>query len=150
MKKPETIGGILSYLSRAHQISLAKKLEPYHIGMGGFFVLMALYRNDGINQEMFARDLGYDKATIARAIRRLEEEGYVARERNPDDRRAYRIRLSGRGRSIEKTMRQVASEWDEMLVFGFVPHELSILRTFLHRMTENVVFADQGAGEDRT
>ncbi len=80
MEKNKSVGRIVSCIHRFTAINLHKKLEKYNIGPGQLHFLMILYRHEGINQECLAHELMIDKATSARAIKKLEEEGYVARK----------------------------------------------------------------------
>jgi DNA-binding MarR family transcriptional regulator len=135
---PEAIGGVISYLYRTTQVCLAKRLVPYNIGSGQFPFLMALYHSDGITQETLARERRFDKATITRAITRLEEEGYVRRVRDEDDRRAYRLFLTEKGRALEPAMRAIGAEWSRTMLAGFSEEERRAVMDLVLRMMENV------------
>ncbi|WP_322395982.1 MarR family transcriptional regulator, partial [Clostridium perfringens] len=52
------------------------------IGQGQFMYLLELYIEDGRNQEELAEVLKIDKGTTARAIKKLEENGFVRREKD--------------------------------------------------------------------
>lgn len=53
-----------------------------------------------------AKCLELDASTVSRHIRNLEENGYLSRTGDPDDRRATRIGLTDRGRAVlEESMR---------------------------------------------
>jgi DNA-binding MarR family transcriptional regulator len=52
---------------------------------------MVLYIKDGISQEILAKTLKVSKATSTRSIKSLEKEGYVYRQRDKNDLRAYRV-----------------------------------------------------------
>jgi DNA-binding MarR family transcriptional regulator len=134
----ESLGRIVSYLSRSTQAYLAKRLEPYGIGSGQFPVLMALYHADGVNQETLAREQRFDKATITRAVLVLEEKGYVRRVRDETDRRAYRLSLTEKGRAIEPAMRAISADWTKAMLTGFSKEERRQLMEFALRMMENV------------
>lgn len=49
-------------------------------------------------------------------VRQCEEAGLVVRERDPDDRRAFRISLSARGRAFGEVAGAVMAELDAELV----------------------------------
>jgi len=143
MLPPEVLGGLVSYLYRSAQTHKTKRLDTFNLGSGQFPFLMTLYYHDGINQETLARRGRFDKATITRAIARLEEAGYVRRERDPEDRRAYRIYLSEEGRKIEPAMRAIAAEWSEMMLAGFTGEERRQAFALLERMAGNVASATE-------
>lgn len=137
---PEALGGLVSYLYRSTQVYLAKQLIPYGIGSGQFPFLMTLYCRDGINQETLARDRRFDKATITRAVTRLEQAGYVRRVRDEGDRRSYRLFLTEKGRALEPEMREIAAAWSMMMLTGFSGEERRLLMALLERMMENATF----------
>lgn len=134
----EFIGKAISFLYRYEQIFMGKKLEPYGIGSGQFPFLMRLYNEDGINQESLSDYLKIDKGTTARAIVKLVDEGYVFRKRDEKDRRACRIFLSEKGKKLEPDMKKIASEWEEILFFGFDDNQRREITNTLGIMFENV------------
>ena len=77
-----------------------EELEVYRIGSGQYDFLMVLYHKDGISQENLARMLKVSKATSTRAIQNLEKEGYVYRQRDKDDLRAYKVYLTEKGKEM--------------------------------------------------
>ena len=92
--------------------------DPYNISYGQFPFLMALYREDGVNQETIAKRLLFNKATIARAIDKLERGGYVYRIQDEYDGRANRIFLTPKGMEIRPVLDQLAHEWNSILLSG--------------------------------
>src|SRR5665647_2994581 len=85
---------LISYSYRTIQKSFAKELSPYHIGWGHFAILMSLYENEGRSQDSLALSRGFDKTMIAKSVVRLEEEGFVHRVTDPDDKRVKRLYLT--------------------------------------------------------
>ncbi len=115
-----------------------KRLESHNIGSGQFSFLMRLYHDDGINQESLAHLLGVDKATSARAIKKLMKEGYVRRERDAVDKRAYKIFLTEKGRKLELTIKNISSELREIILSDFTGEEKHLIATLLKRMVHNI------------
>jgi len=70
----------LSIVYRLGQSFLDKELKLYNLGSGQGMFLAGLLHRDGISQEHLSALLCIDKGTTARAIKKLEEEGYVLRE----------------------------------------------------------------------
>jgi DNA-binding MarR family transcriptional regulator len=88
-----------------------------------------------------ARATGLTTASITGVIDRLEEAGYVSRERDPHDRRRVVVTLS-----LDQAMRNVASvflpimrDWRE-LATGYTDDELRLIVGFYARMEQ--VFRD--------
>lgn len=57
-----------------------------------------------------AAHAGLDHSTVSRHVKRLEDAGYLARAVDPEDRRAFRLELTGEGRSaLEAAIRARAA-----------------------------------------
>lgn len=132
------MGKFLSFLYRYNQIYLDKKLEPYRIGSGQFYLLMPIFKTNGMNQESLSRSIKVDKATVTRSLQKLVDEGYVFRQRDEEDRRSYHIFLTEKGRAAEPAMKKIAHEWEDILFSGFDPDRKNVIMNSLAEMTRNV------------
>jgi len=137
-EKFEFIGKYISFLYRYHQTYLDRELEPYNIGSGQFFILMPLYKKDGINQETISQIIRVDKATITRAITRLIDEGYVSRVRDEDDRRAYKVFLTKKGKGIKRDILAIAKRWDDIILANLDQDQHEAVRSTFCTMYDNV------------
>jgi DNA-binding MarR family transcriptional regulator len=117
---------------------VTKELEPYGIGSGQFPLMMRLLHCDGIKQEELASSLNYDRATIARSMNRLEEIGYITRERDPDDKRAYIICLTKKGTSMENVLMKISTRLNDVVLHGFTEDETVSFISMLMRAVENI------------
>ena len=100
---------LLSYSYRTIQKSFAKELAPYHIGWGHFAILMSLYEMEGRSQDSLALSRGFDKTMIAKSIVRLEEEGFVRRHTDKDDKRVKRLYLTEKSLTLRHEMEQIGT-----------------------------------------
>jgi DNA-binding MarR family transcriptional regulator len=133
------LGGLVSYLLRAQSAFFTQRLKFYNISYGQFPFLMALYREDGVNQETIAKRLLFNKATIARAIDKLEREGYVSRAHDEYDGRANRIFLTPKGRDIESVITRLSREWNSILLAEFTEDECLVLKKLMKKIVSNVM-----------
>ena len=85
---------------RNTQIYLDKALKKYGLGSGAYPYLFILEKNEGISQNKISREIGHDKAMSARTITLLIELGYVYKEEDERDSRAYRLYLTAKAREI--------------------------------------------------
>jgi DNA-binding MarR family transcriptional regulator len=142
MEKQESIGKWVSTLSRHLRIYLDKEFEQYDISSGQIHVYMTLLNNDGINQEALANQLNLDKATISRAVEKLIKEGYVTRETNPEDHRAYNLHMTKKGKDIESEIRNSLRKVTVILLSDFKADEKEIALKLLKRMHKNLLSAE--------
>ncbi|MDK2911597.1 MAG: hypothetical protein PWR29_554 [Methanolobus sp.] len=99
---------------------------------------MRLLHHDGISQEILIRDLNCDRATGTRSINKLEEGGYVLRKPDPQDRRAYRICLTDKGRHPGPVIRQMSSIINDIVFDGFSAGEKELFIRMIRRATGNI------------
>jgi DNA-binding MarR family transcriptional regulator len=133
MEDPREICGPIANIYRSHLAYMAKELEEYGIGSGQFDFLMVLYRKDGISQENLAKILKVSKATSTRAIQSLEKEGYVYRQRDENDLRAYRVYLTEKGREMRDIILEKLIYFLDTLLSDFTPEEKEIFRLLVKK-----------------
>jgi DNA-binding MarR family transcriptional regulator len=110
---------LISYAYRTIQKSFAKELAPYHIGWGHFAILMSLYEREGRSQDSLALSRGFDKTMIAKSVVRLEEEGFIRRETDQEDKRVKRLYLTKKSRDLRPEMERIGYRLNEFLFRDF-------------------------------
>lgn len=130
---PREILGPIAHIYRSHLAYMAKELETYGVGSGQFEFLIVLYHSDGVSQEILAKILKVSKATSARAIQSLEKEGYVYRERDENDLRAYRVYLTEKGKEMRDIILKKLISFMDILFSDFTLEEKRIFRLLIHR-----------------
>lgn len=132
-----SIGRWISILYRYRQNYLSKRLEPFNIGSGQYFFLLVLSKNNGISQEGLSDYLKIDKATTAKAIKKLEEEGYVTRAVDNADKRAYQVYLTQKGWELLPFIEKCINDWERLVTVGFAENESQLLERLLEKMAQN-------------
>ena len=66
--------------------------------------LLEISRADGISQNELTVGLNLAKSTVSRLISKIERRGWVVRQPNEQDRRAYRLFLTAKGREIAQQL----------------------------------------------
>ena len=111
----EPIGKYLSIAVRALNSHLDSKLEEYDIARGQFPYLIALYHREGVSQQDLCDFYNFDKAAAVRAIKILAKKGFVRRERNPEDRRQYRIFLTDKGKEFRPVFLDILKSSENLM-----------------------------------
>lgn len=73
--------------------------------MSQAFALHELDRDRPLSQQDLADRLNLEKSSVSRMAAELERRGLIARERDPDNRRFYRLRVTPEGRALHARMR---------------------------------------------
>lgn len=131
-----SIGRWVSILYRYGQGFVEREMKQYGLGSGQFIFLILLLKRDGVRQEELAGVLNIDKATTARAVKKLEEKGYVLRRVVPEDRRARVIYVTEKGRQLEKAVQKTSEMWTDMLTAGFTDEEKKTVIDLMKRMSQ--------------
>jgi DNA-binding MarR family transcriptional regulator len=79
-------------------------------------VLVPLFEQDGRRLGDIAQAARLSKQAITGLVSQCEQAGLVARERDPDDGRAFRISLTGRGHELREVAEQELAALDERIV----------------------------------
>jgi len=128
---------LISYTYRTIQRSFAKELKPYHIGWGHFAILMALYEMEGRSQDSLASSRGFDKTMIAKSVVRMEDEGFVRREIDQDDKRVKRLYLTEKSRNLRPEMERIGYRMNTLLLKDFNNDELVTAMRNLRKIALN-------------
>jgi DNA-binding MarR family transcriptional regulator len=131
------LGRWISILYRYGQSYLSKKMEPYSIGRGQLIILLYLNRNDGLSQQDLTEYVKIDKGCIAKSIKSLEDEGYITRSTDPDDRRAVKVFLTQKARGTMPVIKDVIKNWESALVSGLKDDEKLLAEQILYKMAKN-------------
>ena len=94
-------------------------------------VLLPLFEQDGLRMSEIAARSRLSKQTMTTLVRATERAGLVARERDPEDGRAFRIRLTARGRAFHPAAEDVLAELDLLVASSVSAIDLETTRRIL-------------------
>ena len=96
--------GLLGYQLRRAQLAtfqhFAATVGKAGITPGWFGLMVIVANNEGLSQTRLARALGIDGSTMVAMIDRLEENGWIRRQRSAVDRRSHALYLTGAGSQL--------------------------------------------------
>lgn len=126
-------------LSKAYQRAWAimrEEIESYDLTPPQFGLLAFLWKQDGLTQVELSEQGQIDRTTVGGLIDRLERIGLVERRQHPQDRRAYKIHLTQRGRELEGPLSECADRSVTKFTCGLNDQEVSELRRMLKILRE--------------
>jgi DNA-binding MarR family transcriptional regulator len=124
----EQLHGLLMDLVR-----LAGLLQPDRavagqpVSLSQAFAIHELDTATPLSQQDLAQRLLLEKSTVSRMAADLEDRGLLVRERDPDNRRLYRLRLTDRGRALHARMAVAMHDQYLQLVSAMSPGERDAL-----------------------
>lgn len=132
------IAKYISQLNRKAKSFVNKGVSKFGIKSGQIMFLIDLYKQDGKSQEEISESLQIDKASTAKAIRKLEEEGYVTRAKDKEDKRFNSIYLTDKSKELKKDIYGVFDEWHNSIGQCLTEEEELLLRQLLEKVCNNI------------
>jgi DNA-binding MarR family transcriptional regulator len=134
-------GFLIHDVSRLRRTVFDQRVKPIGLTRSQAWVLTNLSRHDddALTQIELARLLDVGKVTLGGLIDRLEENGFVVRRPDPDDRRSKRISVSAKGKALVAEMEQIALEVNEACMAGVSAQQQRVLVDVLRTMKSNLI-----------
>ena len=115
----KNIGRIISILSRKIQQDLKDVVSPFGINVGEEPYFMTLVNEDGLTQDELTKRVMVDKAATTRAVKSLEEKGFITRKIDSADKRSKRMYLTSKGKEIAEPLRAALWAYNNSLTDGW-------------------------------
>jgi len=122
----------------ALSVATAAAFSRHGVHEGQQFILRCLWTKDGLPPGEIARRLGLATPTVTRAATRMEAAGLLRREPHPSDRRLVRLRLTERGRSLEKVIAAETEVLTDRALATFDPAERTAVVAALQAIRKNL------------
>ena len=123
------------------------------ISVSQAFALHELDTDTPLSQRDLAERLHLEKSSVSRMAAEMESDGLLIRERDPANRRVYRLRLTDRGRDLHASMASAFHVHYERWIAAMTPAErealLVGLTAFVRVMREGPAHWGHSAGPAR-
>jgi MarR family transcriptional regulator, transcriptional regulator for hemolysin len=103
-------GFLLSDVARMLRHAYDRRVRDLGLTRSQWWVLNQLFRNPGVNQSELAEILEIRKPTLGRLLDRMEAKGWVRREQDASDRRAWRVHLTDAVQPAMRELRKAAAD----------------------------------------
>jgi MarR family transcriptional regulator for hemolysin len=140
----EPVGLLVTRTAKALARQFDAALEAAGASLPTWAVLASMQGAAHGSQRSIAAAVGIEGPTLTHHLGRLEAEGLVVRDRDPQNRRVHLVELTELGRDRFRELVGTVRTFDEQLRSGFTADEVATLRELLSRLAANV-----GAIDDR-
>jgi DNA-binding MarR family transcriptional regulator len=136
------VGRNISIIFRATKARIQEchNHQEFKLSMAQMPVLSFLIDEDDnfVSQDFITKSLGIDKASTTRAIQVLCKAGYVYRERDKRDKRAYNLSLTEEGKNLKNEIMIVMKEWTDIIYDGISDEELKLVEKITNKISDNI------------
>jgi MarR family transcriptional regulator, lower aerobic nicotinate degradation pathway regulator len=129
----EFAGQLFFRLWRASHTLTAEALDSIGLTPALFALLNVLGAREGTIQQQLSIDMGIDPSAMVKLINELENAGLAERRRRPNDRRAWEVAITPKGRRVLARARQLASQIEDQVLGGLTAADRRQLLTLLRR-----------------
>lgn len=126
------------------------QLKPLKLSSAEGNILLHLLTREGpIPQEEIVAQLDISKAAVSRALKSLQEKGYIEREKDARDKRASLVLLTKKANEIKPQIEQIYNNVFSIASQGVSPQEIEDFVQLFARVSENFSKARTGGGSHR-
>lgn len=134
----QSIGRMITLISRKCQGYLSRELAKYDLTAAEQPFFMALRRCEGMTQEELTAIVCVDKSATARAVRSLEEKGFLIRVQDTNNRRQNLIFPTEKAKRMGEDVRKELLRFNDLLICGLSPQTAEEVYTALQKIEENL------------
>ncbi|MBP7451838.1 MAG: MarR family transcriptional regulator [Ottowia sp.] len=101
----------LCFAMYAASLAMTRRYQPLLTELGltypQYIALLALWEQDDVTVSALGERLALDSGTLTPLLKRMEAAGWVVRERDADDERRVRVRLTPSGRALRQRAQHI-------------------------------------------
>jgi DNA-binding MarR family transcriptional regulator len=134
----ESTGFLVGRVTAAMETALRRELEPHGVTVKQWALLVAsVDREEAPTLSELGEQLGVDPGAVTRLADRLERKKLLRRRADAGDRRALRVELTAKGRSLAETLPPLARGVLETFHRGMSPAQVETLHRLLRQLLAN-------------
>jgi len=118
--------------------ALQGRLAAHGVSFSHWTFLRILWDRDGLTQRELSEEAGVMEPSTFAAIKAMEELGYVTRGQLPENRKNVYVRLTPKGRALERKLVPLAEEVNAIAVQGLKNSAIETTRKSLLAMIANL------------
>lgn len=105
---------------------------------GQYLYLVRICENPGIIQEQLLELIKVDRSTAARAIQKLELNGFIEKKNDPDNKKIKRLFATEKGKDAYPFIKRENQYSNQVALDGFTEQEAELAARLLQRIRMNV------------
>ena len=131
ISKIKNIGG-----RKFDKILQRKNIDAFNGAQGK--ILYCLWQGEKLTATEISKKSGLAKTTLSAMLARMDEQGLIAIEESPKDKRSVCISLTPAAKALKAEYDAVSREIEDIYYKGFTDEEVEQLESFLRRILDNL------------
>jgi len=113
------------------------EFKEYDLTKGQYLYLVRIYENPGIIQEKVAEMIKVDRTTAARAIQKLEINGFIEKQDDQQNKKIKKLFPTEKGKKVYPFIKREHDYSNRVALAGFSESEVETIYTLLQRVRKN-------------
>ncbi|MFE5318959.1 MarR family winged helix-turn-helix transcriptional regulator [Paenibacillus sp. NPDC056579] len=114
------------------------EFKQYDLTKGQYLYLVRICENPGIIQEKLAEMIKVDRTTAARAIKKLELNGFIEKNDDPHNQKIRKLLPTEKGKAVYPFIKKENDHSNKVALSGLSEDEADTLFNLLQRVRKNV------------
>ncbi|WP_141434419.1 MarR family winged helix-turn-helix transcriptional regulator [Bacillus sp. 03113] len=114
------------------------EFKEFDLTKGQYLYLVRICENPGIIQEKVAEMIKVDRTTAARAIKKLEIQGFIERKSDNHNKKIKKLFPTEKGKKVYPVLRREGEYSDMVALSGFSSEEIETIFNLLQRVRKNI------------
>jgi DNA-binding MarR family transcriptional regulator len=114
------------------------EFKEYDLTKGQYLYLVRICENPGIIQEKLAEMIKVDRTTAARAIKKLEMNGFIEKKEDKHNKKNKKLFPTEKGKNVYPFIKREHAYSDIVALEGFSETEVETIFNLLQRVRKNV------------
>ncbi|MFC6232728.1 MarR family winged helix-turn-helix transcriptional regulator [Paenibacillus allorhizosphaerae] len=114
------------------------EFKEYDLTKGQYLYLVRICENPGIIQEKLAEMIKVDRTTAARAIKKLEIDGFIGKKDDTHNKKIKKLFPTEKGENVYPFIRRENDYSNSVALEGFSEREVEAISDFLQRVRKNI------------
>lgn len=114
------------------------EFKEYDLTKGQYLYLVRICEKPGIIQEKLAEMIKVDRTTAARAIKKLETNGFIEKKEDEHNKKIKKLFPTEKGMMVYPFIKRENDYSNSVALEGFSEKETEIMHNFLQRIRKNI------------
>ncbi|WP_026560708.1 MarR family transcriptional regulator [Bacillus sp. J37] len=114
------------------------EFKEYDLTKGQYLYLVRICESPGIIQEKLAEIIKVDRTTAARAIKKLEINGFIEKKNDENNQKIKKLFPTDKGKNVYPFIKRENEHSNHVALEGFTDIEVETIYHLLHRVRKNV------------
>ncbi len=139
MEFNKSINYLFNQVFNAYRANLETELNKINLHSGQIFVLICLWKSDGLSQTDIARELNLSTPTVNKMIKSLIEGDFITSKKSENDGRATEIFLTDKGLEIQSDVAEIWKNLETDIYSNLTETEKMIFLQLLEKTRDNLL-----------